>query len=169
MRCPEAEVLPQPTGGSCCAGAGSPSAYFLEMNARIQDEHPVTEAVTGLDLVAEQLAVTEGRPLPFRQADVSFMGHALECRINAEDWTHGFRPSPGTVTETVWPLGDGIRIGTHLQADTNVPPYYDSQLAKLIVHGRDRADALARLRATLTRCAVEGVSTNIPLIQEVLA
>ncbi|MEU9456215.1 biotin carboxylase N-terminal domain-containing protein [Streptomyces sp. NPDC048277] len=143
--------------------------YFLEMNARIQVEHPVTEAVTGLDLVAEQLAVAEGRSLSFGQADVSFTGHAVECRINAEDWARDFRPSPGTVTEAVWPLGDGIRIDTHLQAGASVPPYYDSLLAKLIVHGRDRADALARLRGALARCAVGGVSTNIRLHQEVLA
>ncbi|SPF00108.1 acetyl-CoA carboxylase biotin carboxylase subunit [Streptomyces sp. MA5143a] len=143
--------------------------YFLEMNARIQVEHPVTEAITGLDLVAEQLAVAEGRSLSFGQADVSFTGHAIECRINAEDWARDFQPSPGTVTEAVWPLGDGIRIDTHLQAGASVPPYYDSLLAKLIVHGRDRADALARLRAALARCAVAGVSTNIPLHQEVLA
>ncbi|WP_327743390.1 acetyl-CoA carboxylase biotin carboxylase subunit [Streptomyces europaeiscabiei] len=143
--------------------------YFLEMNARIQVEHPVTEAVTGLDLVAEQLAVAEGRSLSFGQADVSFSGHAVECRINAEDWAHDFRPSPGTVTEAVWPLGEGIRIDTHLQAGASVPPYYDSLLAKLIVHGRDRADALARLRGALARCSVHGVSTNIPLHQEVLA
>ncbi|WP_257234731.1 hypothetical protein [Streptomyces sp. JV178] len=98
-----------------------------------------------------------------------FTGHAIECRINAEDWARDFRPSPGTVTEAVWPIGDGIRIDTHLQAGASVPPYYDSLLAKLIVHGRDRADALARLRAALARCAVAGVSTNIPLHHEVLA
>jgi acetyl-CoA carboxylase, biotin carboxylase subunit len=143
--------------------------YFLEMNARIQVEHPVTEAITGLDLVAEQLAVAEGRSLSFGQADVCFTGHAIECRINAEDWARDFQPSPGTVTEAVWPIGDGIRIDTHLQAGASVPPYYDSLLAKLIVHGRDRADALARLRAALARCAVAGVSTNIPLHHEVLA
>ncbi|UJV38575.1 acetyl-CoA carboxylase biotin carboxylase subunit [Streptomyces sp. AMCC400023] len=143
--------------------------YFLEMNARIQVEHPVTEAITGRDLVADQLAVAEGRPLDFGQADVSFTGHAIECRINAEDWAHGFRPSPGTVTEAVWPLGEGIRVDTHLQAGASVPPYYDSLLAKLIVHGRDRADALVRLRGALARCTVDGVSTNVPLHQEVLA
>ncbi|MFF9778656.1 acetyl/propionyl/methylcrotonyl-CoA carboxylase subunit alpha [Streptomyces sp. NPDC013978] len=143
--------------------------YFLEMNARIQVEHPVTEAITGLDLVAEQLAVAEGRPLSFGQADVSFTGHAIECRINAEDWAHDFQPSPGTVAEAVWPVGEGIRVDTHLQAGATVPPYYDSLLAKLIVHGRDRAEALARLRGALTRCAVDGVTTNTPLHRTVLA
>ncbi|MER5787156.1 biotin carboxylase N-terminal domain-containing protein [Streptomyces sp. NPDC001980] len=142
--------------------------HFLEMNARIQVEHPVTEAITGLDLVAEQLAVAEGRPLSFGQADVSFTGHAVECRINAEDWAHDFRPSPGTVTEAVWPLGEGIRIDTHLQAGADVPPYYDSLVAKLIVHGGDRAEALDRLRGALGRCAVDGVTTNVPLHQAVL-
>ncbi|SFN07393.1 acetyl-CoA carboxylase, biotin carboxylase subunit [Streptomyces sp. cf124] len=142
--------------------------YFLEMNARIQVEHPVTEAITGLDLVAEQLAVAEGRSLSFGQADVSFSGHAIECRINAEDWARDFRPSPGTVTEAVWPLGEGIRIDTHLQAGATVPPYYDSLLAKLIVHGRDRDEALARLRSALARCAIDGVSTNTALHQAVL-
>lgn len=142
--------------------------YFLEMNARIQVEHPVTETITGLDLVAEQLAVAEGRSLSFGQADVSFSGHAIECRINAEDWARDFQPSPGTVTEAVWPLGDGIRIDTHLQAGATVPPYYDSLLAKLIVHGRDRDEALARLRGALARCAIDGVSTNTALHQAVL-
>ncbi len=120
--------------------------YFLEMNARIQVEHPVTEAITGLDLVAEQFAVAEGRSLTFGQADVSFTGHAIECRLNAEDWARDFQPSPGTVTDAVWPLDEGIRIDTHLQDGAAVPPYYDSLLAKLIVHGQDRAEALARLR-----------------------
>ncbi|MFI7294831.1 acetyl/propionyl/methylcrotonyl-CoA carboxylase subunit alpha [Streptomyces sp. NPDC050121] len=142
--------------------------YFLEMNARIQVEHPVTEAITGLDLVAEQLAVAEGRSLSFGQADVSFSGHAIECRINAEDWARDFQPSPGTVTEAVWPLGEGIRIDTHLQAGATVPPYYDSLLAKLIVHGRDRDEALVLLRRALARCAIDGVSTNTALHQAVL-
>jgi acetyl-CoA carboxylase biotin carboxylase subunit len=146
----------------------SGSFYFLEMNARIQVEHPVTEAITGLDLVAEQLAVAEGRPLTFGQEDVSFTGHAIECRLNAEDWTHDFQPSPGTVTEAIWPVGDGIRIDTHLQGGATVPPYYDSLLAKLIVHGPDRTEALNRLRGALSRCAIEGVNTNIPMHQAVL-
>jgi len=142
--------------------------YFLEMNARIQVEHPVTEAITGLDLVAEQIAVAEGRPLSFGQTDVSFTGHAFECRLNAEDWTRDFQPSPGTVTEAVFPLGEGIRIDTHLQAGVQVPPYYDSLLAKLIVHGRDRQEALARMRTALARCTIGGVSTTVPMHQAVM-
>jgi acetyl-CoA carboxylase, biotin carboxylase subunit len=137
--------------------------YFLEMNARIQVEHPVTEAVTGLDLVAEQIAVAEGRPLRLDQGDVVTAGHAFECRINAEDPAHGFRPSPGTVTRAVFPAGPGIRVDTHVQAGSAVPPGYDSLLAKLIVSGRDRADALARLRGALARCEITGVATTIPV------
>src|SRR3712207_8898140 len=97
--------------------------YFLEMNARIQVEHPVTEAVTGLDLVAEQLAVAEGLPLRLRQSDVVLTGHAVECRINAEDWAQGFRPSPGRIDRVVLPAGDGIRVATHVQGGSVVPPY----------------------------------------------
>jgi acetyl-CoA carboxylase, biotin carboxylase subunit len=137
--------------------------YFLEMNARIQVEHPVTEAITGLDLVAEQIAVAEGRPLRLAQDDVAAAGHAFECRINAEDPAHGFRPSPGTVTRAVFPAGSGIRVDTHIQAGSEVPPGYDSLLAKLIVSGADRAEALARLRGALARCEITGVATTIPL------
>jgi acetyl-CoA carboxylase biotin carboxylase subunit len=137
--------------------------FFLEMNARIQVEHPVTEAVSGLDLVAEQIAVAEGRPLRLAQQDAALAGHAIECRINAEDPAAGFRPSPGTVTRAVFPAGPGIRVDTHLQAGTAVPPGYDSLLAKVIASGRDRAEALARLRGALARCEIGGVATTIGL------
>jgi acetyl-CoA carboxylase, biotin carboxylase subunit len=137
--------------------------YFLELNARIQVEHPVTEAVTGLDLVAEQLAVAEGRPLRLAQAEVTLAGHAIECRINAEDPEHDFRPSPGTVTAAVFPAGDGIRVDTHVQAGAAVPAHYDSLLAKLIVHGPDRPAAVARLQDALRRCEIAGVATNLAL------
>ena len=115
--------------------------YFLEVNARIQVEHPVTEAVTGLDLVSEQIALAEGRPLRLRQADVTIRGHAIECRINAEDPAAGFLPSPGTITNAVFPAD--VRVDTHVQAGSAVPPHYDSLLAKVIAHGPDRATALA--------------------------
>jgi acetyl-CoA carboxylase, biotin carboxylase subunit len=138
--------------------------WFLELNARIQVEHPVTEAVTGLDLVAEQIAVAEGRGLRLSQAGVSFAGHAIECRINAEDPADGFRPSPGTVTEAVFPAGPGIRIDTHVQAGSAVPPQYDSLLAKLVVSGTDRAQALGRLRSALARCRIGGLATTLPLL-----
>lgn len=143
--------------------------HFLEMNARIQVEHPVTEAICGMDLVAAQLAVAEGRPLRLTQADVAPTGHAMECRINAESWERDFQPSPGTVTEAVFPAGDGIRVDTHVQPGTQVSPLYDSLLAKLIVHGRDRAEALSRLRHAVDRCEIRGVQTNLPLHAELLA
>jgi len=137
--------------------------YFLEVNARIQVEHPVTEEVCGVDLVAEQLAIAEGQPLRIEQLDVEIVGHAIECRINAEDWSRDFRPSPGVVTRAAFPAGPGIRVDTHVQAGYRVPPYYDSLVAKLIVHGDDRADALERLEAALARCEVGGVRTNLGL------
>jgi acetyl-CoA carboxylase biotin carboxylase subunit len=138
--------------------------WFLEVNARIQVEHPVTEMVTGVDLVAEQIAVAEGRGLRLDQAGVGWPGHAIECRINAEDPAAGFRPSPGTVTGAVFPAGPGIRVDTHVQAGSAVPAQYDSLLAKLVVTGADRAGALARLRGALARCQIEGVATNLPLL-----
>ena len=143
--------------------------WFLEMNARIQVEHPVTEAVTGLDLVAEQIAVAEGRPLPLSQDDIAISGHAIECRINAEDPAAGFRPSPGTVTRAVFPAGPGVRVDTHIQAGSAVPPRYDSLLAKLIVHGANRTQALARLRGALARCEIGGVATTTGLYQALAA
>ncbi|MFW6205553.1 MAG: acetyl-CoA carboxylase biotin carboxylase subunit, partial [Actinomycetota bacterium] len=137
------------------------SFYFLEMNARIQVEHPVTEAITGVDLVAEQIAVAEGQPLRLR--DVSLSGHAIECRINCEDWLQDFRPTPGTVTRFAVPVGSGLRVDTHLQAGDEIPPYYDSLVAKLIASGRDRAEAVERLRSALARFTVEGVATTVPM------
>jgi acetyl-CoA carboxylase biotin carboxylase subunit len=154
------EFLVDPARGAC---------YFLEMNARIQVEHPVTEAVYGVDLVAEQIAIAEGRPLRLAQRDAVPQGHAIECRINAEDPTAGFRPSPGTVTEAWFPAGPGIRVDTHVQAGTAVPPFYDSLLAKVIAHGRDRSQALDRLGPALARCAVTGVRTNVALHVELVA
>jgi acetyl-CoA carboxylase, biotin carboxylase subunit len=142
--------------------------YFLELNARIQVEHPVTEAVTGLDLVAEQIAIAEGRGLRLSQASVDFDGHAIECRIIAEDPAASFRPSPGTVTGAAFPAGPGIRVDTHIQAGSVVPPQYDSLLAKLVVSGADRAQALARLRGALARCQVAGVTTNLQLLSRMV-
>jgi acetyl-CoA carboxylase biotin carboxylase subunit len=134
---------------------------FIEMNTRIQVEHPVTEMITGLDLVALQLRLAAGEPLPLEQGDVNLTGHAIECRINAESAEHGFRPSPGTVRAWVPPSGDGVRVDTHIEPGATVPPFYDSLLAKLIAHGRDRADATARLREALAAFQVEGVATTI--------
>jgi len=143
--------------------------YFLEMNARIQVEHPVTEAVTGLDLVAEQIAIAEGRPLRDLSREFEHGGHAIECRINAEDWLDDFRPSPGTVQSAVFPAGPGIRVDTHVQAGAQVPPYYDSLLAKLVVHAPTRAQACGRMTRALRGCTIEGVATNVGLHREVVA
>ena len=137
--------------------------YFLEMNARIQVEHPVTEAICGLDLIAEQIAIAEGQPLRLKQCDIQFSGHAIECRINAEDWAHDFRPSPGIVTHATFPVGQGIRVDTHIQARTIVPPHYDSLLAKLIVHGANRAETLQKLERAVSRCEIAGVATNLSM------
>jgi acetyl-CoA carboxylase biotin carboxylase subunit len=143
--------------------------YFLEMNARIQVEHPVTEAVTGVDLVAEQIAVADGQGLRLSQDEVRIDGAAIECRINAEDPARDFMPSPGTVTEARWPSGEGIRVDTHIASGSRVPPYYDSLMAKIIAHGRDRAEAVARLRKAIAETHIEGVRTNLPFHADVLA
>ena len=149
--------------------AGRSEFWFLEVNARIQVEHPVTEAVTGLDLVAEQIAVAEGRRLRLSQASVRLDGHAIECRINAEDPSAGFRPSPGAVTSAVFPAGPGIRVDTHIQAGSVVPPQYDSLLAKLVTAGASRAEALGRLRGALARCEIGGVATTLPALAALAA
>jgi acetyl-CoA carboxylase biotin carboxylase subunit len=143
--------------------------YFLEMNARIQVEHPVTEAVSGVDIVAEQLAIAGGEPLRLTQADVRLDGAAIECRINAEDPSRDFQPSPGVVRQAAWPLGEGIRVDTHIVSGARVPPYYDSLLGKIIAHGPDRPTALARLREAVAGAHIGGVATNIPLHAEILA
>jgi acetyl-CoA carboxylase biotin carboxylase subunit len=135
--------------------------YFLEMNARIQVEHPVTEAVTGIDLVAEQIAIAEGQGLRFGQDAIAFSGSAIECRINAEDPENDFYPSPGTVSDAAWPSGDGIRVDTHIASGAQIPPYYDSLMAKIIAHGPDRAAALDRLRGALSHARIAGVHTNL--------
>ena len=142
--------------------------YFLEVNARIQVEHPVTEAITGLDIVAEQVAIAEGRPLRLSQDDVDFAGHAIECRINAEDPARGFLPSPGTVTAAAFPAGPAIRVDTHVQAGSAVPPYYDSLIAKVITHGGNREQAMLAMRGALARCALGGVVTNIVMHQALM-
>jgi acetyl-CoA carboxylase biotin carboxylase subunit len=141
--------------------------YFLEVNARIQVEHPVTEAVTGLDLIAEQIALAEGRSLRIVQEDVAISGHAIECRVNAEDPAAGFLPSPGTITNAVFPAG--ARVDTHVQAGSAVPPHYDSLLAKVIAHGPGRAAALRRLKTALAGVAIDGVTTNLGMHRALLA
>ncbi len=142
--------------------------YFIEMNTRIQVEHPVTEMVTGIDLVREQIRVAAGEPLGYRQDDVRRHGHALECRVNAED-PETFAPSAGRVTAWIPPGGFGVRVDSHLMAPYVVPAFYDSLLAKIIVHGSDRATAIDRMRRALVETLVEGVKTTIPFHLRVLA
>jgi acetyl-CoA carboxylase, biotin carboxylase subunit len=142
--------------------------YFIEMNTRIQVEHPVTEMITGIDLIREQIRIAAGEPLGFRQDDVLATGHALECRLNAEDPVT-FAPSAGRVTAWIPPGGFGVRVDSHLMAPYVVPPFYDSLLAKIVVHGRDRAEAIARMRRALAETVVEGVKTTIPFHLRVLA
>jgi acetyl-CoA carboxylase biotin carboxylase subunit len=137
--------------------------YFLEMNARIQVEHPVTEAICGLDLVAEQIAVAEGRALPMTQEDVRCAGHAIECRINAEDWRNDFQPRPGHVDDARFAAGAGIRVDTQVESGVDIPPYYDSLMAKIIVHGADRPAALRRLAAALAASTIRGVPNTLDL------
>jgi len=141
--------------------------YFIEMNTRLQVEHPVTEAITGLDLVREQIRIADGHPLTLRQQDVVFRGHAIECRINAED-PRTFAPSPGTVTQYHAPGGMNVRVDSGLYGGYRIPPYYDSMIAKLIVYGTTRAGALRRLRRALEEFVVDGVKTTIPLHQALL-
>jgi acetyl-CoA carboxylase, biotin carboxylase subunit len=141
--------------------------YFIEMNTRLQVEHPVTEAITGLDLVREQIRIAEGRPLSVKQEDLEFRGHAIECRINAED-PASFAPSPGLVTGYHAPGGMHVRVDSGLYAGYRVPPYYDSMIAKLIVYGRDREGAIRRLKRALEEFVITGVKTTIPLHQKLL-
>ena len=143
--------------------------YFLEMNTRIQVEHPVTECVTGIDLVKAQIAVAAGEPLPYSQQKVRIHGHAIECRINAEDPARGFLPSPGKIHYYHAPGGFGIRVDSGVGAGSTVPPYYDSLLAKLIVHGTDREEAVAKALSALAEFRIEGVATNIGFLRELLA
>ena len=141
--------------------------YFIEMNTRLQVEHPVTEAITGLDLVREQIRIAEGHPLTLRQQDVVFRGHAIECRINAED-PRTFAPSPGTVKQYHAPGGMNVRVDSGLYAGYKVPPYYDSMIAKLIVYGTTRQGAIRRLRRALEEFVIEGMKTTIPLHQALI-
>jgi acetyl-CoA carboxylase biotin carboxylase subunit len=145
------------------------SYYFMEMNTRIQVEHPVTEEVTGVDLVKEQILVAAGEPMTFRQSDVQLEGHAIECRINAEDFEHNFRPSPGKVTYWYKPGGPGLRVDSHVYAGYSIPPHYDSMIGKLIAHGKDRAEAIRRMEIGLEETIVEGVKTTIPFHRLALA
>ena len=142
--------------------------YFIEMNTRIQVEHPVTELITGIDLVQQQIRVAAGEKFTLRQRDISFKGHALECRINAED-PFTFVPSPGRVTNWHTPGGPGVRIDSHVFNGYFVPPHYDSMIAKVITYGDTREQAVARMTIALSEMVVEGIKTNIPLHRELMA
>jgi acetyl-CoA carboxylase, biotin carboxylase subunit len=136
--------------------------YFMEMNTRIQVEHPVSETITGIDLIREQIRIAAGEPLGYGQEDISLKGHAIECRINAEDPARNFIPSSGQITALHQPGGPGVRVDSHIYQGYQMPPYYDSLLAKLIVSGANREEALARLRRALAEYTIEGISTTIP-------
>lgn len=143
--------------------------YFLEMNARIQVEHPITEAVTKVDIVAEQIAIADGKGLRLKQREIHRDGCAIECRINAEDPAHDFSPSPGTVHTAAWPSGEGVRVDTHIFSGARVPPFYDSLMAKIIVHAADRPVALDKMRRALAETRIQGVATNLSFHSDVLA
>ena len=143
--------------------------YFMEMNTRIQVEHPISEAVTGVDLVKEQIRIAAGERLTLRQKDIRINGHAIECRINAEDPDREFAPSPGKLVQFIPAGGPQVRMDTHVYAGYTVPPYYDSLLGKLIAWGRDRTEALAVCRRALDEMVVEGVKTTIPFQKRIIA
>ncbi|MEM6592386.1 MAG: acetyl-CoA carboxylase biotin carboxylase subunit, partial [Cyanobacteria bacterium P01_C01_bin.73] len=140
---------------------GSGQFYFMEMNTRIQVEHPVTEMVTGIDLIAEQIRIAQGSPLSFTQDDIQIRGHAIECRINAEDPDNNFRPNPGRISGYLAPGGMGVRMDSHVYTDYEIPPYYDSLVGKLIVWGPDRTTAISRMKRALRECAITGLPTTI--------
>lgn len=144
------------------------SFYFMEMNTRIQVEHPVTELVTGIDIVQEQIKIAAGEKLGIKQEDVRIKGHAVECRINAENPSLGFRPSPGKIDILLWPGGSGVRIDSALYNGYTIPPNYDSMIAKLITHGRDRHEALSKMRRALAEFIIEGIDTNIEFLFQIL-
>lgn len=142
--------------------------YFIEMNTRVQVEHPVTEMITGVDIVKEQLRIAAGEPLSLSQSQVTFSGHAIECRLNAED-PKTFMPCPGTIEQFHMPGGPGIRCETHIYNGYKVPPYYDSMIGKLIAHGEDRKSAIARMQTALHEMIIDGIKTNIPLQIDIMA
>ncbi len=142
--------------------------YFMEMNTRIQVEHPVTEMVTGLDLIIEQIRIAAGEPLSVTQDQIKIQGHAIECRINAENPARHFMPCPGLITNVHTPGGNGVRVDSHIYSDYRVPPNYDSMLLKLIVHGKDRKSAIAKMRSALGELVIEGIETNLDFQYEIM-
>jgi acetyl-CoA carboxylase biotin carboxylase subunit len=142
--------------------------FFMEMNTRIQVEHPVTEMITNIDLVRGQIRIAQGEKLSFTKKEIQFSGHAIECRINAENPYKDFIPSPGKITGLHIPGGYGVRVDSHIYEDYEIPPYYDSLIAKLIVHGADRKEAIARMLRCLDEFIVEGARTTIPIHKQIL-
>jgi len=142
--------------------------YFIEMNTRVQVEHPVTEMITGVDIVKEQLRIAGGEPLSYQQSDIEVRGHAIECRINAED-PNNFMPSPGDITKLHIAGGPGVRVDTHIYAGYRVPPYYDSMICKLLTHGETREVAIRRMQGALSEMVIDGIKTNIPLQESIMA
>jgi acetyl-CoA carboxylase biotin carboxylase subunit len=142
--------------------------YFMEMNTRVQVEHTVTEEVTDFDIIKEQIRIASGEKMSIPNKEIKMRGHAIECRINAEDPDNNFCPSPGTITEYNVPGGPGIRVDTHVYKGYRIPPNYDSMVAKLIAHGRDRTEAIARMKRALDEFVIEGIKTTIPLHKKIL-
>ena len=142
--------------------------YFMEMNTRIQVEHPVTEMVSGVDLIKEMISIAQGNLLSVKQEEIHLQGHAIECRINAEDPEHNFRPCPGVIRQVHLPGGKGVRIDTAVYSGYEIPPYYDSMIAKVIVHGRDRSEAVDKMRSTLGELIIDGVTTNVDFQYEIM-
>uniref|UniRef100_UPI004055E234 acetyl-CoA carboxylase biotin carboxylase subunit n=1 Tax=Acetatifactor sp. TaxID=1872090 RepID=UPI004055E234 len=142
--------------------------YFMEMNTRIQVEHPVTEWVTGIDLIKEQIRIADGRKLSYSQEDICITGHAIECRINAENPDKNFMPSPGTITDMYLPGGKGVRVDSAIYAGYTVPPYYDSMLTKLIVHAKNRNEAIKKMRSALGEVIIEGIHTNVDYLYDII-
>lgn len=147
---------------------GDKNFYFMEMNTRIQVEHPVTEMVSGMDLIKEMISIAQGNPLSVKQEEIQLLGHAMECRINAEDPDHNFRPCPGVIRQVHLPGGKGVRVDTAVYSGYEIPPYYDSMIAKVIVHGRDRQEAIDKMRSTLGELIIDGVTTNVDFQYEIL-
>ena len=142
--------------------------YFMEMNTRIQVEHPVTEMVYNCDLVKDQIRIAAGEELGYTQKDIKINGHAIECRINAENWERNFMPNPGLITDLHFPGGPGIRVDSHMYAQYSIPPFYDSLIAKLIAFGRSRQESINRLRRSLDEFVVEGIKTTIPFHRKLI-
>jgi acetyl-CoA carboxylase, biotin carboxylase subunit len=142
--------------------------YFMEMNTRIQVEHPVTEMITGLDLVKEQIKLAAGERLSFDSDDIQILGHAIECRLNAEDPDKDFIPSPGKITQFISTGGPGVRVDTHIYAGYTIPSYYDSLIAKIIVLGHDRPEAITRMQRVLKEVRIDGIKTTIPLHKKIM-